>query len=1403
MNMNMNMNMNNHPRQNHYGGDEMQQEYYNPATNIQFNERNPYHDGDAAAAAYHLHQHHVAVEHQQSPRVGMKHNIQKQQPQQQEETSMEDRDDDERYAEIYNEVFAPRSTTPSGLQTPTEHTRGTHAQTTSGSRSTSRSGSSSSSSSGTDLEFENDWEENIMSALNDMAGNLKKIGGIHCNQVGDSTEVQMKLNLPVPMQYVNGLDVAAKEGFSNAMATLSPKKCNMQYGDYSHLDDQVFDMEERFLGTMDQLQGNVMPVYKSLFQNQSESSEDEDDDRLEDESQSTYEDPRFLPKISSNLQQQQQQHQQQREQKTHTKDVIHSSGGTDTARRIPSHIIISDQPSGISSNNSWNLTSPRDKPNNEYPTKSARTEIMTTINNNLDVAIRDSRILSDQNENNRRNTQWIPAKKEALIMGDRESPVIVNDKIQSNQPIRPNESNIERERERKSCEDAKVGRTKSKTRNLKSQSEIPHMVDCIHNLEDGQIIPECYSDLTIDIRKSVGKVTTKIPTIKTHFSGDEIMGCSKASFQRNSINKGTLFDQESNVHTKAVQPLSQSSHKEKRNLVQSSAPEGDESDMEQIISKPDPLPGFRSYTQEEKPVDAQKIVICEEDEIMGKADLQKTLNDDEEAPDDELVNSDSKDPKVELRGLTETEPKQKKVRSPEKDVTNKMLGGTQINSDLHNNDQPEDDEPFDISSRNSKLDERENAEMEEENAKAKAKITERKLEKVKIQKDLEDKKTEEKKKRREAQKAAQKELEVKKIEEEKKRVEDEEELKKKKKLEADAKIEEERKQADAEAKEKREAEVSALVTDTHKEGTSVEDVSGEDKSNAEEKPLPGSRNKETAVNKQEKNDIDSKNSLAEFSLRSGDRASLYQMQGFDDYCKSLSTTQAGVERNKAPLRKLPVSVGRSYTSDVRDSEVGSRNLEVDDIDTRDADSYKTEEQSRSDTQEYNEMLGSSNSIDNHSLSIDDEEASTETDRSDLIDAGSSSSEESDIYTDATSYVEDFEEDDTVLEMMPNSRSADLLPRMPVNNIRRNQIDIQTERVEIKYLSKHNRPDDHPFSGGATVNTNYTQSKSVATMDETVQSLLTRDTSLESATSMSARSKLKNLQRRYLTDEPMNSQMLKSSYTTDMPMAVLSTMSTLQTFDQDTVYSGQRSLGRHKSTDESVGSLTSYSYRISPVVTSVTSSLRTRKRSNKEAEPRLSILSWTISLGKRVFFSIILFVFAWLKHLASSIGRKRPAKIECASTQFALQPDQSLRREEIQDRSMDSLIHQTNTYQQQHHRRPYLDHGHQQQEHYTTTMIMKPPAPRGYMDDDADEVGTCVESIVPDTHYPNERDGKIATWKIAPAHTSMSSLSSPSSKSFGVLKKAYSTFSSKKRNENEETNWLDQDTIDDEIASYYD
>jgi len=1495
----------NHARQK-YIRDETQQEYY--AATKYFTEQTPYPD---TAAAHYLHQQHVALEQQQISRVGIEHNmhtnghlnnkaqytdmkycdriqqislnnnvdsggtknlpivregdtklptiqgeinagiIEQQHQHQQEGTVKDERNDDERYAEIYEEVFAPRSRTPSGLRTLTEHTFTEHtrgiisqAQTTLGSRSTSRSGSSSSSSSTIDMEFGDNWEENIMSALNDMAGNLKKIGGIHCNQAGpDSTEVQLKLNLPLPMEVVDRMDVAAKEGFNNAMATLSPKKCNMQYGDYSHLDDQVFEMEERFVGTMDQLQGNVMPVYKSLFQNQSDSFDDEDDEdeakELEDESQSTYEDPRFLPKIPQTFQQQQQQQQQ-----VHTKCAVDSSGGTDTIHHIPSHIIISDQSSGISSNNSWKLLSPRDKPH-EYPTKSTKAEvIISTIDNNLDVAIRDSRVLSDQKGGNCRNTQWIPATTKRMKIDDRENFVIVNDSIQSNQPSRHNEPIVKRGKI--SYDNTKVGKAKLKIRNSKSLAQIPHMIDCVHDVEDGQDIPECYSDLTVDIRKSASKVTTKTPTIKTHFSGDEIMGCSKASFQRNSINKGILFDPKSKILRTSVVESDSSGNlpKEKSNAIESSAvQEGDEIDTEKIILESDPLPDHQSCIEVDKPMDAQKIVVDEKNQITRKEDLHSTLNDNEEAPDDELMNSDSKNQKVVFvdddkatfdntlpnaatNDLTQEESEKNVVGSLGNDNSSKMfsggsnskIDGAQISCGLQNNDElsknhydvkdnrPTDGEPNDIAKRKKMLNEKAMTDIEEiAETKAERIIEEERQVDEANTKNLENEQIEEERKRSETKK----ELEMKKIEEEKEQIEDEEKRRKEleareaeasvnKALEADIKAEEERKQIyiDTEADD-------AKVKSTFKVGTSsVEDVCGEDNNNTqsehihriheEEKHMPSSGNKATGENNQGKNDIHLENAVAE---KSSGRASIYQIQGFDDYCKSLSITQAHVTNNEATLSKLPMSIGRNHVSDVRENEEGSSHLEVKSLDIRDAESYKTEERAGLDIQDYNdatnsicETLGSS------------EEASIGAEISDVIGTRNSNSEESDIYTDATSYVEDFEEDDTVLEMMANNQPNNLRSRTSINNSRRNKIDIQSERVEIKYISKHNRPESHLFPSEATVNTSYTQSKSVITMDETVQSLLTRDTSLESAASI--RSKLKTLQRTYLNDVPLNSSMLKPSYTTDMPIALTSTMSTMQTFDQDTVYSGHYSLGRYKQSDESI----SYSHRkmmstVNPVVTYATSSLRTTKRSNNE--PRHSILSWIVSLIQRAMISIILFSFAWIKHLMSRIGRKRPTKIGCAPTQFAFEPDQACIREEIQDRSMDSLIHQTNSYQQ-HHRHLYFDHGHHnhKQDHYTTTMLMKPAGNTIFIADDVDEVGTCVESIVPDTHYPSKSDGKNSTWKIAPTPSSISLLSSPSSTSFGVLKKAYSAFSYTKRNENEETNWLDQDTIDDEIASYY-
>eukprot|EP00536_Pseudo-nitzschia_multiseries_P007956 jgi/Psemu1/256750/estExt_Genewise1Plus.C_1930007 len=422
----------------------------------------------------------------------------------------------------------------------------------------------------------------------------------------------------------------------------------------------------------------------------------------------------------------------------------------------------------------------------------------------------------------------------------------------------------------------------------------------------------------------------------------------------------------------------------------------------------------------------------------------------------------------------------------------------------------------------------------------------------------------------------------------------------------------------------------------------------------------------------------------------------------------------------------------------------------------DGDTSSVENQSASNVESFNEEeysgcdnLGSGSSSESHPRSSGEEELSlgsrsfSEQSRSRTSFGSNSTGEESDAFSAATSFVEEFED----------FSEADCIRESGTNN---------TGTRSVNFT----------LSSGATVNTT----------DKTVQSSARR--------------------RAYLNEGSTTSQLLSStSYTSDMPITLAATMSTLQTSDQGTVQSGQHSLGRFLASDASVMSTTSYSHQsvmsAKPISARVIAQRNEKIKSNSDLELRSSILGSIVSLVVRLMFSTLVFVFMWIKHLVFLIGKKRPAKIDCQPTRFALQPGQSIRREEIQDRSLDSFIHRSNT--RRHSRAPYLLHEEPCREHYTTTMVLKPPS--AYLGDDSDEVGTCVESIVPDTHCPNASDGKISTWKITPDDTDLSSLSSPPSKSFRVLKTAYSALSFKKR-EREKSNWIEHETIDDEM-SYYD
>jgi len=1306
---------------------------------------------------------------------------------------------------------------PSTEYTPTYHDRDNTTRTqqrTLVSESTSGgSGSSSSASSTTsvdaedDEDFEDNWEDSIMRVFNDMAGNLKKIGGgIRCNQNdSDPTEVQLKLNLPVPpMQYVDDMDIATKERFNTAMFTISPKRCNMHYVNYNHSDDEERLMETTMTTTdhyhFQRDETNTIPTaYKSLFHNQSDSTSNDDDQekaqgRMKGKTYDTCKDPQSLKRLPSIHHRRDHHHQQQQQQvrKSYARNIAHHTGEErmDTVCRVPSHIIISNELSGISSNNSWKILSPRERPNDSLKktTSAARAKtIISTINNNLDVAmgsssktVKDRQIKNSIRRHTHRNSEYDGKKN----INDKRNPANANDRIQCNESsyisgmakesdavVVPKEVKAKRDKRKKS----------------KSQAEIPAVIDCVHKLENGQHISECYSDLTTDFRKFARVEDAKIvPTIKTNFSEEELMVVSKvSSIQRKSMNTSVPFDPKSNDQMKIVQPSSLNTFSPKSGHVIGSSGNNTEQDKIKSIQLFD-----HHHTNVRKD---PMMIVDGEDEIMGKTtDLNSPLKKRQEAPEETLTNEgnlsalDSSVPSDELEESSKNaakiffngSPKNNVIKmkvSRDKVVNNKYSG--QKSSQNQNNVQSSSHHSDDIDDQSKNVGENQSLPKKHNNKRMnEVKTSEHnKMSNEMTKPDDTGPKTSLEDENKIVGQGNRVELR-KNIDEESKQILKEEEERKNepetKKLNIipnEATMQRNIKLEGEEAVERLThnnlGNFVGDVVDIAKSDTKLELVPGIYKN---ENSLTTFKNKASGLSVNEErnnNNLGSNNSLSEFSRKSNDHSFLYEMQGFDDYCKNLSKNQVGIEHNnKLLVRKLRTSIDTVHSSNIRKTEEESTHFAMEDLDAQDENSYDDDEDDDERPDHYETP---------HSR---DELLSEDSERYDNIER-KDGREDSGVYTNSSlkeAYATDF--------LRLNSSTKDS---------RRKQSYFQSDRGMPHYPN---------FSSEATINTSYTQSGSMTTVDDTLHSLLTRGTTLDSAASISARSRLSSLQKSYASDLSRSSQILKQTYATDMPSAVTSTMSSLQTFDQDsTVYSGRRNPAGYESTDESIISLRNLSSdnTITTVNNSVlihaTTLLRTPKSNTKHKEElRLSVLSWIISLVQRALFSILLFCFAWIKHLLMKIRRKATSKVGYASTIFALNPDDTLRREEIQEPDRGSMIHQSRGLQQ----------------HQQTTTIIKRSAPRtNFMTDDVDEVGTCVESIVPDAHFPNELNGKFSKWKIVPAPTApttASSLSSPSSTSFGVLKKAYSAFSFGKKNEHEETNWLNQaNTVDDEIASYYD
>jgi hypothetical protein len=248
---------------------------------------------------------------------------------------------------------------------------------------------------------------------------------------------------------------------------------------------------------------------------------------------------------------------------------------------------------------------------------------------------------------------------------------------------------------------------------------------------------------------------------------------------------------------------------------------------------------------------------------------------------------------------------------------------------------------------------------------------------------------------------------------------------------------------------------------------------------------------------------------------------------------------------------------------------------------------------------------------------------------------------------------------------------------------RNQIDFDEDNVEICYLSMHSRSIQHPTSCGATVSTTETP--------RTLQSMKTFQTK-ETAVHSHASSLPRFLPTSYSTETPLTAQ-LTTSYTQDTPLASASTMSTLRTFEHETSHS--------HGNEEIISILTSlHDKKNSAFASSALSDTYMYRSRSKEKYSRrfssvpsfgpISFISWM----QRLFWSVILFVVAWFKHLIGFATRKPSTKINFSNDRISIRPERTLRPE----------------------------------------LINKPRSrttSEGQFDFDADEVGTCVESIVPD------------------------------------------------------------------------
>jgi hypothetical protein len=194
-----------------------------------------------------------------------------------------------------------------------------------------------------------DWDGNLNAdCMNTLfAKNVAtKMGLIRCNQSGPS-EVQLKMTLPLPLQYMDHF-VPTQRGLNSAMESMKckgqkdfTKKCNFDYGP---LEEQEYEMDEQFPGT------EMPQFYKSLFESPSEVSTEGEDERS-----APYEGLPFPGQHSHFRGRQDIQQSRLGHPGIYDDGRIRGIPDVPPIRSLPSQIIIKEQPSGFSSDESLDI----------------------------------------------------------------------------------------------------------------------------------------------------------------------------------------------------------------------------------------------------------------------------------------------------------------------------------------------------------------------------------------------------------------------------------------------------------------------------------------------------------------------------------------------------------------------------------------------------------------------------------------------------------------------------------------------------------------------------------------------------------------------------------------------------------------------------------------------------------------------------------------------------------------------------------------------------------------------------------------------------------------------------------------------------------------------------------------